>query len=214
MDKAAVLRVMEPYNARLIQVMHDAHADFTQLITPEAQPTVLRSRAKFTSCRLAYRAEQEFGSKPDGRAWMAKCHGMDILFVQGTEFDIGLRFKKLDGENHTSNHQSEQQDELRVLGRYDPQRFPELNTPTVHLFIGYRQTAGLQGRLKEIAYTFERQSARGGSYVAWHEPIWNSLGGDDPQKTDTDPLPFDLPPTWGVQPKRRVGDTEANRASG
>jgi hypothetical protein len=134
---------------------------------------------------------------------------MRILFVQGQDFDIGLRLKKLDGGYRAYQHDSHQQNDLRRTGQFTTQSFPELDFPLAHVFFGYRCTRGLRHQLRDIAISFEGMTARGQYFVDWQRIVWSARGGFDPPFRGTRPLFPPDEPNFDIQPRRGIDRRQA-----
>ena len=128
MNEVAICDLIAPHYAGIVEDTRDAFADFDHMVEVSAQPSVLRARAKFTSCRLAHRFEQRHGRDPLAPTRIHDIDGMNILIIEGEEFGVGLRLKKFDCDYRTCNHQSDNQDELRRSGRFATPNLPHTET--------------------------------------------------------------------------------------
>ncbi len=154
---------------------------------------LLPAKAKMVNCSVLDLLEQNFGKNPKRPVRMVEKVGNDDLrhlYIEGGKFDVGLRFKKLDGQFRSYQHSSVLQDSLRK-----DRIFPCMAKDTAHVIVGYQQTSGLEPSIESIWITME-----GLSCVEWKHCIWNASRGIEPiQETQTDFLPQE--PT--IKPKEQ-----------
>lgn len=216
MNEDAVCELCEPHYPELVEEIREAFGDFDHIVADDARPTVLAARAKITNCRLTYRMAARFGRDRTAPIRMQTLNGMDVLVIQGNLFDVGLRLKKFDGHYRSFNHVSDQQTALRTIGEFPRTLFRELEVPTIHLFLGYRCTAGVEPCLRDVALSFEGASVAGRYYVDWHRVIWTPDDGFEPPQTYTPPLfpTGDISPNFDIRPRRPGGPERRESGDG
>lgn len=152
MDHRAALDLLDAHESTLLDLQlqayrdfDDTHADGTLKVSVEA------SRPKWVNTRVNHLLEMHFGTI--GPVRLQTDGQLKFLFIEGDDFNLGVRAKKVDANWRSCNHDSGQQDFLRQDGH-----FPGWNVPTYHLVLGYRQTEGLQPAISHVGITWERQS--------------------------------------------------------
>ena len=205
MDQQAICAVCKPYYRAFVEVMQESFGDYDGYVIPAGRPVLLGARPKITSCCLAARMAERFGRDKEAAIRVQNLNGMEVVVIRGSQFDVGLRFKKLDRNYRTSNHVSHQQTVVRQEGRYASTLFADIEVPTAHVCLGYRCTEGLEPRLRDVAITSEGADPGGEYFVQWWQVIWTQGDGFDPRQTFTPPLPMPDKPTFGVKPKRKPG---------
>jgi hypothetical protein len=98
---------------------------------------------------------------------------LNYLLIEGKEFDIGVRVKKLDEHFLTNNYPTDQQLSIRRDGC-----FPWMEKPNIPVFLGYRLSDGLQRTLTHIVVTREILNRRTRHReVDWMTVLWTLQEG-------------------------------------
>src|SRR5687768_9702766 len=98
-------------------------------------------------------------------------YGLKYLFMEGDEFSVGLRNKRLNGSGTSYQHASKRQTRLR-----EADSFPEFKMHVAHVLLGYRYTGGaneVQPRLIDISLSSEYVTPCGCYNVRWRRTIWS-----------------------------------------
>jgi hypothetical protein len=195
-DENAIVAMCRPYFPAWIRLIQEAFRRFDDLhvADPVSRIPVEGARAEYVSHWLVHRLGQEYGRNPYSPARLVEINHLDVLLIEGNEFCVGVRFKKLHGPFLTSNHVSDNQTELRRQGT-----FPEFRMQTAHVFAGWRSTGGLEPRLRDITLTSETTTSRGNYIRDWIHPIWNAAEGQEPETPQ--PIPLFPTPTTPADPR-------------
>jgi hypothetical protein len=202
-DRDLIIELCRPYFSRLIQCQRRAFEDFDQTIPPDVRVTVERSRPNFVYGRTIHHFELEFGRA--GTARVVDGSRLTYLFIEGANFNVGIRCKKLSGRCLSYNHTSWNQENLRGTGC-----FPEWNLPTAHIFLGYRMRQGLEPAITDIALSSEYRDGNGRWRLNWRHLLWTAGEGENPIRPIQPDLPLLPPPPPRVRRKRRPDEASEN----
>jgi hypothetical protein len=189
----------------LIECARGAFQDFDTYVGAEVRVSVERARPKFVSCRMLARLELMFGVTGP-RRMIREGDQMSYRLVEGDEFDVGIRGKKLNRHMLSYNHRSGRQDELR-----DGECFPEMAKPTAHVFLGYQARGGLEPGITKIALTSEFQDLAGRWQLRWAHTLWVEAAAIHPIQPVIEDEMFPQPQ---VRRRRRPGTDEATEQQG
>jgi hypothetical protein len=171
-DQERIIALLQTQNLfpTLIGCVRGGFDDFDTHVAIAVRPSVEGARAKFVNLRMLERLRMEFGE--DGSPRMIGVDDLAYLLVEGDEFDVGVRVKKLNRHNLSYNHRSGQQDRLRR-----GQQFFNVGKPTAHVFLGYRMRGGLEPALTRVSISSEYEGENGSWYLDWLYPLWNEAEG-------------------------------------
>jgi hypothetical protein len=149
-SQADFLPLVDPIADTLYRLQRQAYDDFdVHVVDPAYRLSIDAARPKAVNERILHLMEMEFGRK--GKIKMIEHNDLRFLVVAGSDFDIGIRPKKLDNQWRSYQHSSLQQDELRNDGY-----FAFARKKTFHLFLGYRDAGEIERRMTNVAITWER----------------------------------------------------------
>jgi hypothetical protein len=162
------------------------------------------------SLGILERWRQRYGTSGNNPLRLARDENrMEYLFIEGDEFSVGLRNKKLDDCGQCYQHISKRQTALRSEGY-----FPEFKMHVVQVFLGYRYTGGaneVEPRLTDISLSAEYVTTCGNYDVGWRRIIWAADEGGEPVRPIQPPLI--PPPTPVIRPRRRRADEGGSDAA-
>jgi len=201
-DRDRVLSVLAPFKPVFLKVTQSAFNSFDAYIPAGPRVAVEDARANLVNNFAYYLFEMEYGTSKRRRVRVEQEDDLKFLLIEGKDFDVGVRFKKLDQRFISYNHQSERQDELR-----SQRCFPCMQKHTAHILLGYRQTQTLHPTLSHIALTCE-----GPKGLDWKELLWTETADIRPiQEHQSD---F-LPPESDIKPKRKKrGRSDEDKETG
>ena len=169
MDQAAIIAFLAQHSDTFVECIREAFADFDTHVSPAVRASVEPARPLFVHSRALWRLEMAFGTTGPQR--VVTDRDLRYLYLQGQDFDVGLRVKKLGSDFRCSNHRSEQQDRLRSTRRF---LFP---TPVAHVFLGYRMRGGLEPALLDVCLSSEYLATDNSYQLDWVHPLWNAVEG-------------------------------------
>ena len=180
-----------------------AYAEFGGKISDSAyRLSIEDARAKTVNARVLHLMDMKWGKK--GRIRMVNSHDLRYLLIEGRDFDIGLRPKKLDRNWRSYQAPTDQQESLRQYGV-----FSWAKKKTYHLFLGYRDAGEVERRITDIAITWERLE-RGVEVI---KKLWNEADGERPTQFIQPDLSNVEAPRAKVRVRRRK-DSGSKDASG
>jgi hypothetical protein len=200
MDHRTALDLIEPCSKKLLQFQLQAYREFDEVHASGADPTlrlsVERSRPKWVNERINWLLEMEYGAAGPVRL-VKQDDGLKYLLIEGRDFNLGIRAKKLDTGWRSYNHKSDQQDTLRRRGLFD-----DCDVPTHHLVLGYRDTSDLQPALSHVAITHEC------NHVEVVRLLWTASAGVIPIEAHSVQLSLELPQPPGMRRRRRDDESD------
>jgi len=200
-DHRAVLGIVNGCTEALLADQLRAYGEFDQVHASRTDATlrlsVEGSRPKWVNDRLNYFLEMRYGKR--GPIRMITQGQLRYLFIEGDEFNLGIRAKKVDEHWRSSNHDSAQQDELRTDGL-----FKCWDIPTYHFVLGYRDSGGLQPEITHVGITWEHK------VVEMIRLLWTKSQGVIPFAQEIQPN-LDMPPLpkpTTLRRRRKPGDSD------
>jgi hypothetical protein len=198
-----VLAFLRTHFDALLGDVQESFKEFDTSIPARYRLIIEKARPKAMSLTILDRWRQRYGTSGNNPLRLAKDkHGMEYLFMEGEEFCVGLRNKKLDDCGQCYQHISDRQTELRSQGY-----FPEFKMQVVQVFLGYRYTDGVdevEPRLTDISLSAEHVTTCGQYDVSWRRVIWDTDEGIEPVRPIQPPLI--PPPAPVIRPRRRRAD--------
>jgi hypothetical protein len=207
----AVLALLEPYLPDLIGDVRAAFAEFDAILPLEYRLSIEEARPMTMSRRVLHLWRQRYGASGNSPIRVGvDGNRMEFLFVEGNEFCVGLRVKKLDDDGQSYQHVSQRQTALR-----QENCFPEFKMHVAHVFLGYRYTDGADEvvpALIDMSLSSERVRVNQRYGVRWRVVIWTAGEGMAPVPIQPPLFP---PPPPVVRPRRRAeGDGQAAEGGG
>ena len=199
MDQSKALELIEPIASQLLDIQLLAYKEFDDCHPEPIRATVEGARPKWVHDRVCYHLDMAFGKAGPRR--MKDHGGLKYLFVEGPDFNLGIRAKKLDADYRSYQHPSGQQDSLRQSGL-----FPD-EVPTYHAILGYRDTGGLQPAISHVVLTWEKTAD-----VEVIKVLWTASEGRLPVRPIQINLPEPPPPKMRRKKRADEGDKETGHA--
>jgi hypothetical protein len=210
-DPEAVLALLRPELVTLIGDVREAFSEFDAVLPVEYRLAVEEARPKAMHLRILDRWRRRYGTSARNPMRLAEDeHRLRFLFIEGDEFSVGLRNKRLSGSGACYQHVSVRQTQLRQTNC-----FPEFRMHVAHVFLGYRYTGGpneVQPRLLDISLSAECVTPCGCYDVRWRRTVWDADDGIEPVRPIQAPL-FP-PPAPTIRPRRSAQGDEASGQQG
>ena len=188
----------------LVQHVQGGYDDFDAYVADAVRVTVEAARAKFVSCRIQARLRLAYG-ETGPRRMIDESDRLTYLLIEGNDFDVGIRAKKLNKQFLSYNHRSRRQDKLRQT-----EQFFGSGNPRAHVFLGYGMREGLEPALTVITLSSEFQDSSGEWKLSWLYSLWNEAEGT-PLIRPIQPDIFPPPPR--ITPRLPAAESEDGTGS-
>jgi hypothetical protein len=187
-DQRAFLELLRPIQDALVEDQLAAYREFDKHHRASVRVHVEPARPKWVNCWTMHLLEMRYGTGGDIR--VVTKNRLKYLFIPGPEFNLGIRAKKFGPDWRTYQHRSGQQDRLRRSGRFS------WHKKTLQLFLGYRDSGGLQPAITDVAITRESKLE-----VCMIAHLWTPAQGIIRIQEIQENLPLPKPTT--IRPRRR-----------